>query len=132
MTYNVVLISGVQQSESVIHMHTSIPFQILFPQRLLHRDNAGNLYHPQFCFLTIELFYDSQGRTSLFLFSFGSDSREDLDVNKNKKSRLFWVLRDPSEVLGCHVALFPFFWFSGSKSMVYTRITQRGSKNTKV
>ena len=33
MIYNVVLISGVQQSESVIHIHISILFQILFPYR---------------------------------------------------------------------------------------------------
>ena len=31
---NVVLVSGIQQSDSVIHM--SILFQILFPFRLLH------------------------------------------------------------------------------------------------
>ena len=33
---NVVLVSGVQQSDSVIHIHVSILFQILFPFRLLH------------------------------------------------------------------------------------------------
>ena len=32
-SYNVVLVSGVQQSDSVIHI--SILFQILFPYRLL-------------------------------------------------------------------------------------------------
>ena len=32
---NVVLVSGVQQSDSVIHIHVSILFQILFPLRLL-------------------------------------------------------------------------------------------------
>lgn len=32
---NVVLVSGVQQSDSVIHVHVSILFQILFPLRLL-------------------------------------------------------------------------------------------------
>ena len=37
LTYSVVLVSGVQQSESVIHMPISIPFQILFPYRLLQR-----------------------------------------------------------------------------------------------
>ena len=35
MINNVVLISGVQQSDSVIHIHVSILFQILFPFRLL-------------------------------------------------------------------------------------------------
>ena len=31
LIYNVVLVSGVQQSHSVIHIHVSILFQILFP-----------------------------------------------------------------------------------------------------
>ena len=31
----IVLVSGVQQSDSVIHIHVSILFQILFPFRLL-------------------------------------------------------------------------------------------------
>ena len=35
MIYNVVLVSGVQQSDSVIHIHISPLFQILFPYRLL-------------------------------------------------------------------------------------------------
>ena len=35
MIYSVVLVSGVQQSDSVIHIHISILFQILFPYRLL-------------------------------------------------------------------------------------------------
>ena len=36
LIYNVVIISAIQQSDSVIHMHTPILFQILFPYRL-HR-----------------------------------------------------------------------------------------------
>ena len=35
LIYNVVLVSGVQQSESVIHTLKSTLFQILFPYRLL-------------------------------------------------------------------------------------------------
>ena len=35
LIYNVVLISGVQKSNSVIHTHMFILFQILFPYRLL-------------------------------------------------------------------------------------------------
>ena len=35
-TYNVVLVSGVRQSESAIHIHISILFQILFPYKLVH------------------------------------------------------------------------------------------------
>ena len=34
LIYNVVPISAVQQRDSVIHVHTSIPFHILFPHRL--------------------------------------------------------------------------------------------------
>ena len=33
---NVVLVSGIQESDSVIHIHVSLLFQILFPFRLLH------------------------------------------------------------------------------------------------
>ena len=35
LIYNVVLVSGVQQSGSVMHIHLSVLFQILFPYRLL-------------------------------------------------------------------------------------------------
>ena len=35
LIYNVVIGSGVQQSDSVIHIHISTVFQILFPYRLL-------------------------------------------------------------------------------------------------
>ena len=35
MIYDVVLVSGVQQSDSVINIHISILLQILFPYRLL-------------------------------------------------------------------------------------------------
>ena len=35
LIYNVVLVSGIQQSDSVLHIHMSILFQILFPYRLL-------------------------------------------------------------------------------------------------
>ena len=34
LIYNVVIISAVQESDSVIHVHTSILFQILFTHRL--------------------------------------------------------------------------------------------------
>ena len=33
--YSVVLVLGVQQSDSLINIHISIPFQILFPYGLL-------------------------------------------------------------------------------------------------
>ena len=35
MIYDVVVISGVQKSDSAIHIHVSVLFQILFPYRLL-------------------------------------------------------------------------------------------------
>ena len=41
--YNVVLVSAVQQSESIIHIHISILFQILFPYRSLQRIEQGSL-----------------------------------------------------------------------------------------
>ena len=40
---NVVLVSGVQQSDSVIHIHVSILFQILFPFRLLQNIEQSSL-----------------------------------------------------------------------------------------
>ena len=39
LIYKVVIMSAVQQSDSVVHIHTSILFQILFPHRLSH--NTG-------------------------------------------------------------------------------------------
>ena len=42
---NNVLVSGVQQSDSVIHIHVFILFfQILFPFRLLHNIEQSSLY----------------------------------------------------------------------------------------
>ena len=35
LIYNVVLVSGVRQSDSVIYMHVSIILQVIFPFRLL-------------------------------------------------------------------------------------------------
>ena len=43
MINNVVLVSGVQQSDSVIHIHISILFQILFPFRLLQNIEQSSL-----------------------------------------------------------------------------------------
>ena len=40
---NAVLVSGVQQSDSVIHIHVSILFQILFPFRLLQNIEQSSL-----------------------------------------------------------------------------------------
>ena len=51
---NMVLVSGEQQSDSVIHIHVSIPFQILFPLRLLHNIEQGSLcYTVGPCWLSI-------------------------------------------------------------------------------
>ena len=41
--YHVVLVSDVQHSESVIYLHESILFQILFPFRLLHNFEQNSL-----------------------------------------------------------------------------------------
>ena len=43
MINNVVLVSGVQQSDSVIHIYVSILFQILFPFVLLHNIEQSSL-----------------------------------------------------------------------------------------
>ena len=40
---NVVIVSDVQQSDSVIHIHVPILFQILFPFRLLHSIGQSSL-----------------------------------------------------------------------------------------
>ena len=51
---NVVLVSGVQQSDSVIHIHVSIRFQILFPVRLLQNIEQNSLcYTAGPCWLSI-------------------------------------------------------------------------------
>ena len=43
MINNVVLVSGVQQSDSVIHIRISILFPILFPFRLLYNIEQSSL-----------------------------------------------------------------------------------------
>ena len=54
MVNNVVLVLGVQQSDSVIHIHVSILFQILFPFRLLQNIEQSSLcYTVGFCWLAI-------------------------------------------------------------------------------
>ena len=54
MINNVVLVSGVQQSDSLIHIHVSILFQILFPFRLLHNIEQSSLcYTVDPCWLFI-------------------------------------------------------------------------------
>ena len=45
MINNVVLVSGVEQSDSVIHIHVPILFQILFPFRLLQNIEQSSLCH---------------------------------------------------------------------------------------
>ena len=54
MISNVVLVSGAQQSDSVIHVHVSIFFQILFPYRLLQNIEQSSLYYlVESCWLPI-------------------------------------------------------------------------------
>ena len=54
MINNVVLVSGVQQSDSVIHIHVSILFQILFPFRLLENIEQSSLcYSVGPCWLSV-------------------------------------------------------------------------------
>ena len=40
---NAVLVSGVQQSDSVVHIHVSILFQVLFPFTLFHNIEQSSL-----------------------------------------------------------------------------------------
>ena len=56
MINNIVLVSGVQQSDSVIRIHISILFQILFPFRLLKNIEQSSLcYTVGPCWLSIYL-----------------------------------------------------------------------------
>ena len=49
MIYNVVLVSGVQQSDSIIHIYVTILFQVLFPFQLLPNIEQSSLcYTVQF------------------------------------------------------------------------------------
>ena len=52
------LVSGVQHSDSVIHTHVSILFQVLFPFRLLQNIEQSSLcYAVGPCWLSILFFY---------------------------------------------------------------------------
>ena len=54
MINKAVLVSGVQQSDSVIHIHVSILFQILFPFRLSQNIEQSSLcYTVGPCWLSI-------------------------------------------------------------------------------
>ena len=46
MIYNTVLVSGIQQSDSVIHIHASTLFQILFEFRLLQSIEPSSMQYP--------------------------------------------------------------------------------------
>ena len=51
---NVVLVPDVQQSDSVIHIHTAILFQILFPFRLLQSIEQRSLFYiVDLCWLSV-------------------------------------------------------------------------------
>ena len=51
------LLSGVQQSDSVMHIHVSILFQIIFPFRLLWSIEQSSLTQQVSCWLSILYFY---------------------------------------------------------------------------
>ena len=46
MIKNTVIVSGVQQSDSVIHIHVSFFFQIIFPFRMLHNIEESSFSYP--------------------------------------------------------------------------------------
>ena len=50
------LVSGVQQSDSVIHIHVSILFQILYPFRLLQNIERSSLCYKNSRFLLVIYF----------------------------------------------------------------------------
>ena len=55
---NVVIVSGIQQSDSVIHINVPVLFQIIFPFRLLHNIEQSSLcYTVGPCWLSILLIY---------------------------------------------------------------------------
>ena len=57
MINNAVLVLGVQQSDSFIHIHVSILFQILFPFKLLQNIKQSSLcYSVGPCWLSILFF----------------------------------------------------------------------------
>ena len=59
LVYNDMLISGVQQSESVIHTHISLLFQIVFPQKLIQKIEYSSLCYTvvDYDFLMMEIFF---------------------------------------------------------------------------
>ena len=54
---NIVLVSGVQQSDSVIHIHVSILVQVLFPFRLLQNIEQSSLLLYRRSLLVILFFF---------------------------------------------------------------------------
>ena len=50
---NVVLVPGIQQSDSVIHIHVSILFQSLSPFRLLQSIEQSSLLYRDTCWISI-------------------------------------------------------------------------------
>ena len=65
MINNVVLVLGVQQSDSVIHIHVSILFQIIFPFRLLQNIEQHSLCYTVGPYIMVT-FIDHLLRTSCF------------------------------------------------------------------
>ena len=64
LTYSVVLLSGIQRSDSVIHGHISILFQILFPYKLLQMSHV--LYNRFLLVIKSEILYSVVERVALF------------------------------------------------------------------
>ena len=64
LTYRVVLVSGIQRSDSVILGHISILFQILFPYKLLQISHV--LYNRFLLVIKSEILYSVVERVALF------------------------------------------------------------------
>ena len=78
------IVSGLQQSNSVIHIHVSILFQILFPFRLLHNIEQGSLcYAVGPCLLSIlniavcTFFFNTQ-KSLAFLYTNSEKSEREI------------------------------------------------------
>ena len=52
---NVVLVSGAQQGDSVVHTHASFLFQILFPIRLLQNTEQSSLCYTESSYWFLQL-----------------------------------------------------------------------------
>ena len=88
LIYNAVLVSGVQQSDSVMHIRVAILFQILFPFRLLQNIDQSSLYYAVGpCLLSI---------SNIVVRTCQSQTFKEFSLKKNSllKSKSVWGRKD--------------------------------------